>query len=130
MIATTHEDINSILDMMEEPCVRDAHQGHMDPQTQEERHDVQTVDLTHTYQYKESESLLSETPLFDQVGENDSLMGHLLPGPIDSDVDALLIGLDSHSTCLDTSVLDPGANDSSGVSAYEDTTAHIGYSMI
>jgi hypothetical protein len=37
----------------------------MDPQTQEERHDVQTVDLTNTYQYKESESLLLETPLFD-----------------------------------------------------------------
>jgi hypothetical protein len=31
MIATTHEDISGISDMMEEPCVRDAHQGHMDP---------------------------------------------------------------------------------------------------
>jgi hypothetical protein len=77
MIATTHEDISGISDMMEELCVRDALQGHMDPQTQEERHDVQTVDLTHTYQYEGSESLLLETPLFDQVGETDSLMGHL-----------------------------------------------------
>jgi hypothetical protein len=82
MIAMTHEDISGISDMIEEPCVRDAHQGHMDPQTQEERHDVQTVDLTHTYQYEESESLLLETPLFDQVVETDSLMGHLLPGPV------------------------------------------------
>jgi hypothetical protein len=31
MIATTHEDINGILYMMEKPCVRDAHEGHMDP---------------------------------------------------------------------------------------------------
>jgi hypothetical protein len=81
----------------------------MYPQTQEERHDVQTVDLTHTYQYEESESLLLETPLFDQVGETDSLMGHLLPGRVDSDVDAPLIGQDDHSTHLDTFVWDPVA---------------------
>jgi hypothetical protein len=30
--------------------VRDAHQGHMDPQTQDERHDMETVDLTHAYE--------------------------------------------------------------------------------
>jgi hypothetical protein len=40
MIAMTHEDIDGISDMVEEPCVRDAHQGHMDPQTQEERHNM------------------------------------------------------------------------------------------
>jgi hypothetical protein len=33
MIATTYEDISGILDMMEGSCVRDAHQGHMDPHT-------------------------------------------------------------------------------------------------
>jgi hypothetical protein len=32
MIAMSHEDINGILDMMEEPSVRDAHHGHVDPQ--------------------------------------------------------------------------------------------------
>ena len=32
VIATTHEDISGISDMMEESCVRYAHQGHMDPQ--------------------------------------------------------------------------------------------------
>jgi hypothetical protein len=62
--------------------------------------------------------------LFDHVGETDILMGHLLPGPVDSDEDALLIGQDGHSTCLDTSVWDPGADDSNRVSAQEDTTAH------
>jgi hypothetical protein len=91
---------------------------------------VLTLDPTHTYQYEESGSLPLETPLFDQVGETSSLMGHLLPGPTYSDEDALLIGRDSHSTCLDTSVWDPGADDSSRVSAQKDTTSHTGYSVI
>jgi hypothetical protein len=30
-IATSHEDISGMSDMMEEPCVRDAHHGHVDP---------------------------------------------------------------------------------------------------
>jgi hypothetical protein len=30
-IATSHEDINSMSNMMEDPCVRDAHHGHVDP---------------------------------------------------------------------------------------------------
>jgi hypothetical protein len=30
MIAPTHEDISGIYDMVEEPCVRVVHQGHMD----------------------------------------------------------------------------------------------------
>jgi hypothetical protein len=80
--------------------------------------------------YEESGSPLLETPLFDQVVETDSLMGHLLPGPVCSDEDAPLIGRDDHSTCLDTSVWDPGADDSSRVSAQEDTTAHTGYNVI
>jgi hypothetical protein len=58
MIATTHEDISGTSHMMEEPCVRDAHHGHMDPQTQEERHDLERVDLIHTYQHEEIESPL------------------------------------------------------------------------
>jgi hypothetical protein len=49
MIATSHEDISGISDTTEEPCVRDAHHGHMDPQTQEERHDLETMDLIHAY---------------------------------------------------------------------------------
>jgi hypothetical protein len=57
-------------------------------------------------------------------------MGHLLPGPTCSDEDVPFIGQDDHSTCLDTSIWDPGADDSSRVSAQEDTTAHTGYSMI
>jgi hypothetical protein len=77
MIATTHEDISGISDMIEEPCVRDAHHGHMDPQTQEERHELQTVDLTHTYQHEEIESPLLETPLVEQVMETDRLDGTL-----------------------------------------------------
>ena len=62
--------------------------------------------------------------------ETDSLLGHLLPGSIYSDEDALLIGRDDHSTCLDTSVWDPSADDISRVSAQEDTTAHTGHSVI
>jgi hypothetical protein len=130
MIATTHEDISGISEMIEEPCVRDAYHGHMDPQTQEERHDLEIVGLIHTYQHEDIESPLLETPLVEQVMEIDRLMGHLLPGPTCSDENALLIGRDDHSSCLDTSVWDPGAVDSSRMSAQEDTTAYIGYNVI
>jgi hypothetical protein len=130
MLATTHEDISGIPDMVEEPCVGIVHKGHMDLQTQEERYVLEIVDLTHTYQYEESESPLLDIPLMDQVVETDSLLGHLLPGSIYSDDDTLLIGRDDHSTCLDTSVWDPGADDISRVSAHEDIAAHTGYSVI
>jgi hypothetical protein len=36
MIATSQEDTRGMSNMMEEPCVRDAHHGRMDPQIQEE----------------------------------------------------------------------------------------------
>jgi hypothetical protein len=48
-------------------------------------------------------------------------MRHLLPGPIDSDVDTFLIGWDDQRTCLDTFAWDLGVDDSSRVSAEEDT---------
>jgi hypothetical protein len=130
MLAMTHEDINDIPDMVEEPCVGIVHKEHMDLQTQEERYGLEIVDLTHTYQYEESESPLLEIPLMDQVVESDILLGHSLPGLIYSDEDALLIGRNDHSTCLDTSVWDPDANDISRVSAQEDTTAHTRYGLI
>jgi hypothetical protein len=66
----------------------------------------------------------------DHVVETDNLLGHLLPRSIYSDEDALLIGRDDHSTCLDTSVWDPGADDISRVSAQEDTATHTGYGAI
>jgi hypothetical protein len=83
---------------------------------------LETIDLTHDYE--ESGSPFLETPLFDQVVETDSLMGHLLPGPINNDEEELLIGRDGHSTCLDTSVWDRGTNYSRNMSAHEDTIAH------
>jgi hypothetical protein len=126
MIAMSQEDISSILDVMEEPCVRDVHHEHMDPQTQEERHDLETVDLIHTYQHEEMESPLLETRLVEQTIETYSLMGHLLSGPACSDEDVLFIDQDDHSTCLDTSIWDPDTVDSSRVSAQEDTAAHTG----
>jgi hypothetical protein len=91
---------------------------------------VQTIDLTHTYQHEEIESQLLETPLVKKTVETDRLMGHLLPGLACIDDDALFISQDDHSTSLDTSIWDPGAYDSSRVSAQEDTTAHTGYNMI
>jgi hypothetical protein len=54
MLATTHEDISGIPDMVEEPCVGIVHKEHMDLQTQEERYGLEIVHLTHTYQYEES----------------------------------------------------------------------------
>jgi hypothetical protein len=71
-----------------------------------------------------------ETPLVEQMVETDRLRGHLLPGSACIGEDALFISQDDHSRCLDTSIWDPSADDSSRVSAQEDTTAHKGYSVI
>jgi hypothetical protein len=81
MIAMTHVDIAGISDMVEEPCVGIVHKGHMDLQTQEERHDLELVDLTHAYQYEESESPILEIPLIDQVVESrdQHLVGTVTP---------------------------------------------------
>jgi hypothetical protein len=75
--------------MMDEPSVRDSHHGHIDPQIQEELHDVPTVDLTHTGQPEEIESQLLETPLVEQIAEADRLMEHLLPRSVCIDEDSL-----------------------------------------
>jgi hypothetical protein len=130
MIATSHEEISGTSGMMDEPSVRDAHHGQVDPQIQEEVQDVQAVDLTHTGQPEEMESQLLETPLVEQIAEADRLMEHLLPGSACIDEDALFSIQDDHSMCLDTTIWDPGAEDSSRLSAQEDTTAHTGYSVI
>jgi hypothetical protein len=89
MIATSHEEISGTSGMMDEPSVRDAHHGQVDPQIQEEVQDVQAVDLTHTDQPEEMESQLLETPLVEQIAEADRLMEHLLPGSVCIDEDAL-----------------------------------------
>jgi hypothetical protein len=91
---------------------------------------LEIVDLTHTDPHEETESPLLETPLVERIMETDRLMEHLLPGSTCSEEDALFIGQDDHSTCLDTSIWDPGADDSSRLSSQEDTTAHTGYSVI
>jgi hypothetical protein len=57
-------------------------------------------------------------------------MEHLLPGLACNDEDALFCYQDDHSMCLDTSIWDLGTDDSSRLSAQEDTTTHTGYSMI
>jgi hypothetical protein len=128
-IATSHEDTSSMSNMMEESCVRDAHHGHVDPHIQEEVQDVRTVDLIHTCHHEEMESQILEIPLIEKIGETDRLIEHLLPGSACIDEDALFIGQDDHSMCLDTSIWDPGAYDSSRVSAQEDMTTHTGYSV-
>jgi hypothetical protein len=130
MIATSHEEISGTSGMMDELSVRDAHHRQVDPQIQEEVQGVQTGDLTHTNQPEEIESQLFETPLVDQIAEADRLMEHLLPGLVCIDEDALFSNQDDHSTCLDTSLWDPGADDSSRLSAQEDRAAHTGYNVI
>jgi hypothetical protein len=71
-----------------------------------------------------------ETPLAEQVVEADRLMEHLLPGSTCIDEDALFSIQDDHSMRLDIAIWDPGACDSSRLSAQEDTAAHIEYSVI
>ena len=130
MIDMTQEDISGIRDLVEEPFVVLEHKGHMDLQTQEERHGLELVDYRHTYQYEESESPLLGSLLLDQVAETDNLLEYSLLGPVYSDEDTLLIGLDDHISCLDTSVWDPSVDDISRVSAQVDTTAHTRFSVI
>jgi hypothetical protein len=74
MLDTTHEDINGIPDVVEESCVVIEHKGHVDLQAQDERHDLETDDYIHTYQYGESESPLLGSPLIDQVVKTDMSM--------------------------------------------------------
>jgi hypothetical protein len=129
MIATSDEEISGTSAMMDEPSVRDAHHGQVDPQIQEEVQDVQGVDLTHTGQPEEMESQLLETPVVEKMAEVDRWMEHLLPGLDCMDEDALFGSQDDDSMCLDTTIWDPGADDRSRLSAQEDTAAHTGYSV-
>jgi hypothetical protein len=76
------------------------------------------------------ESQILETPLVEQITEADRWMEHLLPGSHCMDEDAFFSIQDDHSMCLDTSIWDPGVDDSSRLSAQEDTAAHTGYSVI
>jgi hypothetical protein len=116
--------------MMDEPSVRDAHHGQIDPQIQVEVQDVPIVDLTHTGQPEEIESQLLETPLVEKIAEADRLMENLLPRSVCIDEDALFSSQDDHSTCLDTTLWDPGTDDSSKLSAQEDTAILTRYNVI
>jgi hypothetical protein len=57
-------------------------------------------------------------------------MEHLFPGSTCIDEDALFSIQDDHSMCLDIAIWDPGADDSSRLSAQEDIAAHTGYNVI
>jgi hypothetical protein len=116
-IAMSHEEISGTSGVMDEPSVRDAHHGQVDPQIQEEVQDIPTVDLTHTNQPEEMESQLLKTPLVEQVAKADRLMEHLLPGSACIDEDALFSIQDDHSICLDTTIWDLGVEDGSRMSA-------------
>jgi len=56
MIDMTLEDISGISNVVEDPCVLLEHKGHMDLQTQDERHDLEIEDYIHNYQFGESDS--------------------------------------------------------------------------
>jgi hypothetical protein len=63
MIAMSHEEINGTSIMIDEPSVRDAHHGQVDPLIQEEVQDIHAINPKHTGQSEEMESQLLETPL-------------------------------------------------------------------
>ena len=67
--------------------------------------------------------------MVEKMEEVDRWMEHLLPGSDCMDEDALLGSQDDDRTCLDTTIWDPGAEDSSRLSAQEDTAAHTTYSV-
>jgi hypothetical protein len=60
----------------------------------------------------------------ENMAEVDRWMEHLLLGPDCMDEDALFGNQDDDSTCLDTTIWDLGADDSSRLSAQEDTATH------
>ena len=55
--------------------------------------------------------------MVEQIAEVDRWMEHLLPGSDFIDEDALFSIHDDHSICLDTTIWDPGVEDSSRLSA-------------
>ena len=59
--------------------------------------------------------------MVEKIAKADRWMEHLLPGSDCMDEDALFSRQDDHSACLDTSIWDLGADDSSRLSAQEDT---------
>ena len=67
--------------------------------------------------------------MVEQMAEVNRWMEHLLPGLDCMDEDALFGSQDDDSTCMDTTIWDLGADDSSRLSAQKDTTAQIGYSV-
>jgi hypothetical protein len=71
MIAMSDEEINGTSDMMDEPSVRDAHHGQVDPQIQEEVQDIHAIDPTHIGQSEEMESQLLETLVVEHMAEVD-----------------------------------------------------------
>jgi hypothetical protein len=75
------------------------------------------------------ESQLLETPVVEKMAEVDRWMEHLLPRLDCMDEDALFGSQDDDKTCLDTTIWDPGTDDSSRLSAQEDTTTHTRYSV-
>jgi hypothetical protein len=84
------------------------------------------VDSIHVGKYGGYESHLGEGLLMDPIVVFDVLRGHILQRPGDSDKGASI-------TCRHgyiTYVWDPNSNDTSRVSAQEDTPAHIGYRTI
>jgi hypothetical protein len=79
----------------------------MDPQIQEEIYDMQTVEITLTYQHEEIEKLLLEAPIFDPTMDIESWMGYLLLGPSYNDEDVPFIGQDDDRMCQNISISDP-----------------------
>jgi hypothetical protein len=71
-----------------------------------------------------------ETLLVEQIAKVDRLMEHLLPRLVCIYENALFSSKDDHSTCLDTTLWDPGTDDSSKLSAQEDTISLTVYNVI
>jgi hypothetical protein len=88
------------------------------------------MDQAQLHREKEIDSQLLETLLVEKIVEVDRLMEHLLPISVCIDEDALFSNQDDHNTCLDTTLWDPGADDSSRLSAQEDIAIHTGYNVI
>jgi hypothetical protein len=79
---------------------------------------------------KEIESQLLETLLVEKIAEVDRLMEHLLPRSVWIDEDAHFSNQDDHNMSLDTTLWDPGTDDSRRLSAQEDTAIHTRYNVI
>jgi hypothetical protein len=117
MAAITHEDVSGTHDLREEPLVMVKHEEHSDLHGLEERYDSKISDYTHSLHHGDHEPPLLEGPLKAQVIAIDEIVEHIPCGPTNREVYASTDCGNGYIKDVDTTIWDPGSDDTSGVNA-------------